>query len=272
MNAETVLAQLGGAASQAENLPQRLIDIINQIIQKANSLLQSVPPFLQEVAREIATGVQSALEWLKKAAASVVKFIKDDIVPYLNSPFTLYNTGNGWTTDVYSYANDVVGDISNSDDVQNWWTGQASTEYQQLVPKQGTAAQKVASFAATVTSALQDMAWGVGLLYIAAIAIVLAVVFDEIVSLVAMTTVIAIPPAIATAIIGFLGAIGGVAGIYGGFKTVVQGALNDFSKLLQVDKDDSAFPEGQWPGTSGQLASDVGALSDPHSFTPIKTS
>lgn len=265
MGAETALAQLGSVAKQAENLPQRLIDIIDQIIQKINSLLQDVPPFLQEAAKTIAAGVQSAIEWLKKAVERIEKFFRDNILPFLASPSILYNTGNRWTTDVYSHANDAAGNILNSDDIQVYWTGSANTAYQKLVSTQGPAAQKIASLATVVTSTLQDMAWGVGLLYIAAVAILLAAVFDEIVSLVAMTTVIAIPPAIATAIMGLLGAIGGAAGIYGGFKVVGQAALNDFSKLLQADKDDSTFPQRQWPGKTGQLALDVGALNDPTS-------
>lgn len=254
MSETAVLGKLDEAIGWLEGFPQWLGRTIEDVVARVNGLLSQVPALLRSLVDEIVEQAKALLARIVELAQQLVDWLRDNVWPVIRGPFTLYEVGNRWTTEVFAKVTDVSGQLDlNKITVDDYWQGPAATAYGQAVGVQKAAVDKVAATITATREAVQGLAFTLGALYTALVAGLIAAAIQIAGGSAAVATVLGIPPGLMVIITGLVTAIGTVAGVYAGGKELVSGSADKFAKLLERRNDGSAFDHGHWPTSTTGL-------------------
>lgn len=264
MGAEAVLGQLNGAADKAEAFPGQLNGALDALNTKINSLMADVPGWLSDMLGWI----WDKIKWLWDKIVELAKKLSDWVVknvwPVIKGPWTLYDASNKWTTDVFHRTSTVSGNINTSKTtLDDWWQGAAATAYIQITPVQKAAVDKASEIATKVKDTLQSLTFALAGVYIAVVALLMALLLSIPPIAAAIASIVGIPAGLVGTIAEVLLAIGGAAALYAGVKIFADNALGTFGTLLQLQDDNSAFENGHWP-KSAKAVSEIGDGSNWH--------
>jgi hypothetical protein len=252
----TVMSQ-----SEFESVLARIEERLRQANQEGQQLVSTVRRWANLLG-PFADDLDAILDWivdlLVKIGRTIFEFITQPGVPW-----TLWNHGSDWSGP--PIAGRISAQIAKSTldqtRVDDFWQGPAADAYKNTLPRQKEALAKLVGYTKTIDDVLTRMAIAIGAFWLAILTGIIALVVELMGEGAAATTGVGAPPAAAGAavsLVKFLGIVSASLDVF--YVFVMANTLPAIKDLHQDVSDASAFPDGQWPHPSIDLAD--ASLSD----------
>jgi hypothetical protein len=241
--------------------PDDLLGKIKHAGEIVDLVLNAISPIWRGLVEDVEKRARELWAQIVKYANQVYVWFKEELLPGILAPITLWNASQSWTTDVSSKVTDVQGRFQRSRmTVDDYWHGPAAVAYVQAIDGQKDAAQAVYGSVEKMRSTLQELSIGIGAAYIALVAAGGLATIEIEGGTATLFGVITIPVGLAAILTGLLTLVAGLGAATAAWAVVTNNALASLGSLRAAFNDDQALDHGHWPRATTNLAD--GSMSD----------
>jgi hypothetical protein len=241
--------------------PEDLLGKLRHAEQVVNWLLGGIPEALARWVDDIERRARELWQKIVEAAQKVFEWFRDDFLPGVLAPITLFRASRTWNDDVFSKVTDVHGRYAAKElNVDDYWHGPAARAYGQVITSQQEAANAVSETVNSIREALQNLSIAMGAAYVSLAALLALSTIEVGEGTATLFGVITIPAGLAAILVGVLTAAAAVGGFIAVMEVATQGALSAIGDLRAALNDNRALEAGAWPTPVAGL--DDGSMTD----------
>lgn len=213
----------------------------NRLIDNINSSIGWLPGFLLD---KIKSALKTLGDFIGKVLTEIGKFFTQPGVPW-----TLWNHGTTWTSDVGGKASHWQDTMQLSQlKTDDEWTGAAATAYKDILPLQQKALGAIKAATDEIDDVLTKMAIAIGVAWLAIVTAIVSFVIELTAEAGAAATGVGAAPAAGAAALSAGKVWGIVAAALAVLEAFVASTLLPAIKDLQQRVNSSeGFPQGSWP-------------------------
>ena len=243
---------------------QRITDLTNSIVDSCNRFGRWLGPLWDDVVDLL----NRFVDLVQRVLSEIGKFFTRPGVPW-----TLWNHGADWVTDVGGPVSDLISQATTGQtDIDERWQGPAATAYLGTLPDQGKALAAIVAATADIDDALTKVAGGIIAFWVGVLAAIVPYIIELVGWGAAASTGVAAPPAAAGAGASTLKVLGIITAVVTAALAYLTAISSQYKDLLQRVENNDGYPGGHWPRSTNDVIADGSMTGDNTTNWHLRTS